>query len=93
MVTWLFTSYYIYIQWAVMTCGHCLCTDCCEELLQHHRCPHHYSRVGRIQCPLCREMCHADEIGCVSSNAITNAATNEIEELKVEVTTLMQGIK
>lgn len=71
-----------YIQWAVMTCGHCLCTDCCEELLQHHQYPHPFSRVGRIQCPLCREMCHADEIGAVS----TNPSDSKTEELKVEVT-------
>ena len=76
-------SFYV-IQWAVMTCGHCLCTDCCEQLLQHHAYPHPYCRVGRIQCPLCREMCHADEIGAVS----TNPGNNETEELKVEVTVM-----
>jgi len=34
-----------------------------------------------IQCPLCREMCHADEIGYVS----TEASNSEVEELKIEV--------
>ena len=70
------------IQWAVMTCGHCLCTECCDQLLQHHRYPHHYGRAGRIQCPLCREMCHADEIGAVST---TTTSSSETEELKIEV--------
>ena len=75
-------------QWAVMTCGHCLCTECCDQLLQHHRYPHHYGRAGRIQCPLCREMCHADEIGAVST---TTTSSSETEELKIEVIILILG--
>ena len=65
----------------MLTCGHCLCTECCGRLLRYHRRPHPLRAVGNIQCPLCRAVCRSDEIGYVS----TNASNETLDDIRVEV--------
>ncbi|XP_032877734.1 E3 ubiquitin-protein ligase SHPRH isoform X2 [Amblyraja radiata] len=64
-------------QWAVLTCGHCFCSDCIAIIIEQ------YStgvRRSSIKCAICRQTTTHKEISYV----FTNEATNKEDEFPIK---------
>lgn len=65
-------------QWAVLTCGHCFCSDCIAIIIEQ------YStgvRRSSVKCAICRQTTTHKEISYV----FTNEATNKEDEFPIKV--------
>ncbi|XP_069742136.1 E3 ubiquitin-protein ligase SHPRH isoform X2 [Narcine bancroftii] len=64
-------------QWAVLTCGHCFCSDCIAIIIEQYSTG---ARRSSIKCAICRQATMHKEISCV----FTNEAANQEDEFPVK---------